>query len=265
MLELSRRTPQRRKRWMSRLGVGAALALLCSAQAPSAEASSTAVIGKVSHLEGGGASKKRSQSNDWKRLKAGAPLYQGDSIKTEEGARLEAELKDGSVVRLGPASELNLENASFAKKGVKKFRAKLVVGRVWSAVRSLFGSESKFEVTTVNAVAGVRGTVFSAARTPTGETQVKVYEGQVLVSNEPIYKVKGATKETRQEVPGPQEISRDQWTSLVAGAMQTIRVAQNGDLSPAESFAMATEGEDAEWESWNADRDRVAGFATPKP
>ncbi|MEO0815145.1 MAG: FecR family protein [Myxococcota bacterium] len=132
-------------------------------------------------------------------------------------------------------------------------------GRVWASVTSLFGDDSSFEVETENAVAGVRGTKFSANTSEGGDTLVKVYEGKVLVSNEPIYKVKGATKENRVEVPGPQEIKKDEWESLVAGAMQMVRVQSGGDMGETEAFNMGSE-EDAEWEAWNAERDKATGF-----
>ena len=172
----------------------AALSTLVLAPAGPAEANKKGTVGEVSFLKGE-ASRKTKSAGKWTPLKDGAALFEGDAIKTSASTKLEAKLADGSLIRLGANSELSLDKVTFNKtKGVQKFQAKLVVGKVWAAVRSLFGSESSFEVTTENAVAGVRGTRFSAAVGEAGDTWVKVYEGKVLVSNEPIYKVKGATK-----------------------------------------------------------------------
>lgn len=224
-----------------------------------AEAARSQTVGSVTFLAGGAS--RKAKGAKWTRLKEGTAIYEGDVIRTAEGSKLEAKLNDGSFLRLGAKSQLTLDNVSFNKgKTVKQFKAKLVVGKVWAAVRSLFGDGSSFEVTTDNAVAGVRGTRFSTAVSEGGDTQVKVYEGRVLVSNEPIYKVKGATKETRQEVPGPVVVSKKQWNELVAGAMQTIKVSASGEMSQAEAFALADGGEDAEWEKWNAERDKIAGM-----
>ena len=74
------------------------------------------------------------------------------------------------------------------------------------------------------------GLARAAVGAAAGATTVKVYDGKVLVSNRPIYAIEGHTKETRRQVPGPQEVSREQWETLVAGAMQMVRVAADGAM-----------------------------------
>lgn len=242
------------------VATGIVLALVAGLH-PSVEAA-TSSVGSVSYVEGQ-VLRARAKSQSFNRLKRGAKLYEGDVLKTKAKSKFEARLKDGSMLRLGADTQLQLRTLSFDRsepRRKKKVRAKLFFGRVWASVTSLFGSESSFEVETPNAVAGVRGTQFTATATEGGDTTVRVYSGKVLVSNEPIYKEKGATKENRKEVPGPQEISKDAWEKLVAEAMQQVRVAANGDMSAAESFAMGATPEDAEWEEWNAKRDALAGF-----
>jgi len=73
-------------------------------------------------------------------------------------------------LRLGPDSKLRLKEATLSpkKKKVKKFSARLMVGRMWASVTKLFGKESRFEVETPNAVAGVRGTVFAVDHAESG-------------------------------------------------------------------------------------------------
>lgn len=207
----------------------------------------------------GDAKRAAAKTTAWKELKKGDRLREGDRLRTGAAARLEAKLKDGSLLRLGPNSEMALKTVKVDKKNraKKKVRAKLFVGRMWAAVTDLFGSDSKFEVETTNAVAGVRGTRFALGRDDAGDTTVKVYSGQVLVSNEPIYKVKGHTKSKRVQVAGPQEVSKKAWEELVASAMQMIRVAQNGEMTKPETFAMT---EDDDWERWNTERDKLAGL-----
>lgn len=246
---------------MGTAATGIALAIVVGVHHHSVEAA-TPTIGTVNYIDGQ-VLRARVKSQSFNRLKRGAKLYQGDMIKTKDTSKFEAKLRDGSMLRLGANSQLELQNLSFDRsqpRKKKKVRTKLFFGRVWASVTSLFGSDSSFEVETPNAVAGVRGTKFTATTAESGDTTVRVYSGKVLVSNEPIYKVKGATKENRKEVPGPQEISKDDWEKLVAEAMQLVRVAANGDMSDAESFAMGATPEDAEWEEWNAKRDALAGF-----
>ncbi|OGQ83294.1 MAG: hypothetical protein A2289_08270 [Deltaproteobacteria bacterium RIFOXYA12_FULL_58_15] len=217
-------------------------------------------LGTITFLRGDALRAK--QGTHWEPIKEKTAVFQGDKLKTKEGARLEATLADGSKLRLGGNSELNLQQVSFGKKSKakKKVSVKLVVGRVWASVTSLFGSDSKFEVTSPNAVAGVRGTRFAASLGDDGSTTVKVYAGNVLVSNQPIYAIKGHTKANRVEVAGPQEIAKDAWEEMVAGAMKMVQVAANGEMTAPQEFQMAAT-EDDDWEQWNSERDKLAGIS----
>lgn len=237
------------------LGIAALVGFFVTLAVFSAHAADKKAAGSVAFLEGE-ASVVRGGGGS--ALAVGSPLYDGDRLKTASGARLEAKLADGSILRLAPGSELKLEEAKFAKgdTGTKKVKLSLTFGRVWASVTKLFGSDSEFQVTTDNAVAGVRGTRFAAEKNGVGDTTVRVYSGQVLVSNAPIYAKAGHTKGKRVQVQGPSEISQKQWTELVAGAMQQVRVTKAGEMSPVEQFAMA--GDD--WAAWNAERDRAAGI-----
>ncbi|MBC7792855.1 MAG: FecR domain-containing protein [Clostridia bacterium] len=190
-------------------------------------------------------------------IAVGAALYAGDRLKTSASAKLEAKLSDGSLLRLAPGSDLRLDAAMFRKSGEKKVRVSLSLGRVWASVTKLFGSGSEFEVQTNSAVAGVRGTRFTAEKSTGGDTVVKVYGGAVLVANTPIYAKPGHTKGKRFEVPGPSEVTQGQWTELVAGAMQEVRVSASGQVGPAESFVKGAP--DDGWEAWNTERDKLAG------
>ena len=241
------------------LVIGGAAAFVVSATSESVEAASANQVGSINYVKGD-ATRVAKGTSKKKKLKKDTRVIQGDTLRTGKNARLEARLLDGSMLRLGGNSELKLDNLSFDKgKTVKKVKVKLIVGRVWAAVRSLFGTEAKFEVETATAVAGVRGTRFSAETTAGGDTLVKVYGGKVIVSNEPVYKIKGHTKQNRVEVAGPQEISKDEWTEMVTGAMQMIRVAANGDMGQPENFEVAAAADD-DWEAWNSERDKLAGL-----
>ena len=202
------------------------------------------------------------EAGPFRKLKADAEIYEGDVLKTETG-RLEARLLDRSVIRLAANSRLKLDQAKFKKDddGEKSFTAKLFFGRMWAKVTSVIGSDSKFEVTSPNAVAGVRGTQFNVDVGKDKSTNVKVFSGRVLVSNKPVFYVEGTKKfdgsqkpGERKQVAGPQEVSKKAWEESIAAALQEVRVAANGSLTPAESFAENKAGDD-EWLAWNKARD----------
>ncbi len=216
------------------------------------------LAGHVNYLLG--AAERKGTGGHWSTLAQGTKIFQGDRLRTKKSARLEAKLMDGSMLRLGGSSELRLRTTTYHRKTKKKsVSAHLFFGRAWAAVTTLFGRESRFEVTTKNAVAGVRGTRFSAKVSKDGTTEVKVYDGKVLVSNKPAYAIKGHTKTKRVQVAGPQEIDKKQWEEMVAGAMKVVRVASTGEISPAEDFKL-TNAADDDWEQWNSERDKLAGI-----
>jgi hypothetical protein len=233
------------------------LAMVCGWSLAQARANNK-TVGTITYLSG--EALRARPGTHWATLEDKAKVYQGDRLKTKSDTRLEATLSDGSKLRLSSNSELNLQHLSLGKKrkAKKKVTAKLVIGKLWASVTKLFGSDSSFEVATENAVAGVRGTRFSAARGEDGSTTIKVYSGKVLVSNKPIYAVEGHTKGKRVEVPGPQEISKKQWEELVASAMQMVQVTASGEMSAPQSFELAS---DDDWEAWNAERDKLAGLS----
>jgi ferric-dicitrate binding protein FerR (iron transport regulator) len=216
------------------------------------------VIGEVTYLRGEGF-RASAGSTDWLPVKVEMKLYEGDRLSTKKSARIEAKLSDGSVVRLGQNTQLSLQKVITNNKGQRKtVKAKLFLGRIWASVKKAIGAETQFSVTTDHAVAGVRGTRFETVASKAG-TSVKVYTGAVLVSNKPIYAIKGHTKEKRVQVAGPQLVSKKKWKELVTGAMQIVEVSASGAMQAPAAFTMADASE-GDWESWNAERDAKAGI-----
>jgi hypothetical protein len=85
----------------------------------------------------------------------------GTTIVTFEDGRASLRLPSGTLIRLG--SNTRVEVASLTRgdpAAARKETLKVSVGRLWAKVTRLFGDDSRFEVQTDNAVAGVRGTAF---------------------------------------------------------------------------------------------------------
>lgn len=216
------------------------------------------VIGEVTYLRGE-AFRASAGSTNWLPLKVDMKLHEGDRLQTKKSARIEAKLNDGSVVRLGQNTQLSLQKVVTNNKGQRKsVKAKLILGKIWASVKKAVGAETQFSVTTDHAVAGVRGTRFETVASKTG-TSVKVYSGAVLVSNKPIYAIKGHTKDKRVQVAGPQLVSKKKWKELVTGAMQVVKVSASGAMQAPAAFTLADAAQ-GDWESWNADRDAKAGI-----
>lgn len=184
-----------------------------------------ASIGRVSVLEG---TAKRTNGEQSEALHADSEIELNDTIDVGADSNLKITLNDESVLMLSSRSQLFIDEASFEGQERKGFVAKLGFGKVWAKVKkALAGSNSKFEVKTDRAVAGVRGTIFrvdygdtAKAIIPTQKMRivVRVVEGRVMVAaqvpkkaEEPASSNQGTKKGERKQVAGPQEITADQW------------------------------------------------------
>jgi ferric-dicitrate binding protein FerR (iron transport regulator) len=234
------------------------------------DAAPKAPAGKITYMKG---TVEAFSGGAWAKLKKGDNVYGGQMIRTMKKSRVEIVLADKSVIRLGSRSKVKLKEALF-KAGTTQFSAKMFRGKAYAMASKLVGGDSKFEVTTSNAVAGVRGTTFRIDSKRDKSTVVRVYTGAVAVSNAPIYSKPGKIKKTegkfqmpkkgvkpggpgRVEVAGPSEVTKKEWEEFVAKAMQEVRVAANGELSEPVAFDAEADAAD-EWVAWNKSRDKEA-------
>lgn len=207
----------------------------------------------VSYMEG--AVSKSRDGKDWKPLSKGDALTEGDSIKTGAKSRLELTLFDGSKVRFSEGTNFKVDALMF-KEEESSLGIDVFFGKAWAKV-SKGKKGSRFEVKTPNAVAGVRGTIYRIDVNNDTSSLVRVYEGEVSVGNLPA-KVEDEGKRPKyisgpSEIPGPHEVSREEWTYIVK-SWQQITISPKGIASKPTSF---TQEEDRnEWVIWNQEMDR---------
>jgi len=100
-----------------------------------------------------------------------AAVPEGSTVITHEAAFAAIRFPDGSLLRMGEKTRVTLGKVEQHEPAAKrKTTVKLAVGRVWARVMDLFGKESRFDLETTNAVAGVRGTAFFAESGPGGDS-----------------------------------------------------------------------------------------------
>lgn len=206
------------------------------------------------------------------RVKRNQELVAGVVVKTGDGARAELTFPDGSVVRVGPNTELKIDGAAFDGKSKEvKVEATLVGGQAWAKVAKLVGDESQFNLKTNNAVAGVRGTVFRVNVDRDEATVVKVYAGAVAVAAPLIASAETSTgpsgpiSNDRKPIAAPfKEVSKKDFEHLL-GKMMSIRIAKSASVATSAPVSFTPEEdakEEPEWVRWNSDRD--AGKNTEK-
>ena len=179
-----------------------------------------AAVGSVTIVEG--AAFRTPKGGAEQPLNQGAEVELDDTLRTGADGNVKLTLTDQSVLVLGPESELVVERAEFESQERSRVSLKLLVGGVWAKVKkAIAGSDSTFEVSAARAVAGVRGTIFRVDATPLivgtrppkiRETVVRVTEGRVAV-NAQVKKAaaKPPPKGPRVEVPGPTEVTAEEW------------------------------------------------------
>lgn len=115
-------------------------------------------------------------------LMVGAELFEGDRIRTDTGARIRLELRDGSVLTCGEATGLTLDRALYApEQGSRSFLMRVSFGIV-RAVVELLASPSSFEMHTNTAVISARGTEW-IAEAQRQATAIVALDGEVAVRN----------------------------------------------------------------------------------
>ena len=224
-------------------------------------------FGKIS-LPLGKVSVKKPKMDNWGRALPGQKVFVGDHIRTLSKSRCEITLKTGGKVRIGEHSELELGRADI-KPMEKNYNANLKKGNIWVSAKAAFGEKKNVSVRTPTAVAAIRGTKYRAAA-DSAESSVLIYEGVVDVNaaknvaepqgkgekdtqkGKPKFKL-GPVEEVGAptEVPGPYEVSLEDWIKLAEGWQ--INVRKDGKYSLFE-FDKTADGE-LDFVKWNKEQD----------
>ena len=209
------------------------------------------------------------------KVKRNQVLEAGGTLKTGADSRAELTFPDGSVVRIGPGSELKIggDVAFDGKTKQVKVEAELVGGEAWAKVATLVGKDAQFKVKTQNAVAGVRGTVFRVNVDKDEATVVKVYNGSVAVGAAVVLSPEDdkACKENpikcnRKEIAAPfAEVKSAAAFEQLLGEMMQVRIGKGQtpkDVTPTPFTNEDDQQGEPEWVRWNNARD--AGKDTEK-
>lgn len=116
----------------------------------------------------------------------GAQLSSGDLIRTKSGASAEVVYLDGTLLRVGQRSRIDIgehfSGASPTSSEVRLVRGKVQAVVDLSTITTAAPGAKRFQIRTPNAIAGVRGTDYTVAYEK-DQTNVLVTSGQVFVYN----------------------------------------------------------------------------------
>ncbi|MDD2670911.1 MAG: FecR family protein [Syntrophales bacterium] len=200
----------------------------------------------------------------WQQLRTGAALKGGDQVSVEARSRMEIRLADRSVMRFAENTRFRISKIDVSDgSGSRTASVNMVMGKTWANIAKSLGAKPNYEISSRNAVCGVRGTLYRMDVEDNQSVLVRVYEGEVSVSGAP----KGAEPTGVEgppdrvsgpvSVPGPKPVSMEEWIYIVK-SMQQIRIGGDGIPQKPESF---TESEDRDaWVDWNRALDRESNL-----
>lgn len=123
-----------------------------------------------------------SGSSTFQALKVGQKLAMGSTIRTGTDGTLTVLTVPGAAIKLGPKSELVLNELEFAKTGdtvtSRKATLDLKSGTVSALIQNNEPKVTDFKIKTPQGIAAARGTFF-AVTVEDGESHVAVKEGKV--------------------------------------------------------------------------------------
>ena len=136
------------------------------------------LLGKVTFVRG--RVLKRDFGKDWKPLKLGDKVSEGDEIKTGEKGGVEFSYVDESRILLRAKSEIKIKTS--IQRGPYLFLRDffLKVGRLITRLRRITGKGSRYSIETPSGVASARGTRYRV-RADQEKTFGEVLEGAVRV------------------------------------------------------------------------------------
>ncbi|MDZ7312784.1 MAG: FecR family protein [candidate division KSB1 bacterium] len=212
----------------------------------------------------GNVKKKQVQDPDWIRAQVKTDVLGGDRVRTLLQSRAEMQLAQLDFIRLAPQTTIDIVKL-YEETKEKKIATQIKVkeGDIWGKVKSV-DANSSFEVSSDFAGAAITGTIFRVHHDSVNqETQLKVYTGEVKVSNVPE-KMETLTPKTIQpyripgpvQVPGPREITMEEWVYLVR-SYQQITVGAQGQVKSMGAFKKTDRDENSDWVKWNLQRDRL--------
>jgi hypothetical protein len=139
----------------ARIG-GWLLAVVCLIQVAAAGAQE---VGTIAAREG---TVEIGRANEWLAAAQGAPVQLGDRIRTGTPGRARIVLRDESVLNVGDASELTIDQQVFdPNEGRFQSLIRLLKGKVRAIVSEYYEQPlASYQIETATAVSGVRGTEF---------------------------------------------------------------------------------------------------------
>jgi hypothetical protein len=199
----------------------------------------------------------------WTIAQKDTTVVSGEKVRTMIDSRAEIELRALDVLRMAPKTTIDIVKLYEETKSQKdQTEIEVEEGDIWAMVGEV-ETGAEFNLNTPVAGAAITGTVFRVSVDEDSSTQLKVYKGEVHISNAPGNKnlqpepvpTTGRKKVSGpQQTSGPRQVTLREWLYIVKD-MQSIRISKKGEVLDSGSFTTDDEDEQSDWVRWNKERD----------
>lgn len=223
--------------------------------------------GIVTYVEGQ-AKKRQLPDEQWQSAYKDTQVVTGDQVRTFRQSRAELELDALDRIRMAPMTTIDIVKLyEETRQEIREAHIKVQEGDIWANINK-DSTNRKFQISTPIAAMAITGTIFRTHVDRDSSSELRVYRGEVIISNAPEPdKVKPKTIEPYQiegphEIPGPHEVSLQEW-ALIVKSMQKVAIGKNGMLKFSGSFADTDSDEQTDWVKWNKMMDQKFGQVPP--
>jgi hypothetical protein len=219
--------------------------------------------GLVTYVEGS-AKKQKLVESDWKNIYKDTTVIGGERVRTLSESRAEIKLAGLDQIRMAPKTTIDiLKLYEETKEKIRESKIVLQQGDLWANVAKK-SENMNFSIGTPVAAAAITGTTLRMSVNSDSSSELKVYNGEVSLSNLPPA-AKASPKSLQpfqiqgpQQIPGPREVSVEEWTIIVK-SMQKVKMDNKGKVLYSGKFSNTDEDENSDWVLWNKQRDASVG------
>ena len=205
--------------------------------------------------------RKAIEAELWKAAPVQTEVLSGDKIRTYRKARAEIDLAELDIIRLAPRTIIDILKL-YEETEDKKLKTKINIeqGEVWAKVHKI-KVDTEFDISAPVSAAAITGTVLRIKVAADSTTQLKVYSGEVRITNAPEKKnIKPKSLIPHQvdgphEIQGPTEVTVAEWLYIVKN-MQQITFDKTGKVISKGRFSEGDYDEKSSWVRWNKRRDK---------
>jgi translation initiation factor 2 beta subunit (eIF-2beta)/eIF-5 len=221
----------------------------------------TSKQGVVTYVDGS-VKKRTGEVTEWTPAPKNTRVVNGDKVRTYQKSRAELQLEELEIIRMAPQTTIDvIQLYEETKEKRRETKINLVEGDIWAKVNKKKGEE-KFSISTPLTVSAITGTTLRLSFDEDSTTQLKVYTGEVQITNgTEIPQTTPKTIQPQQvpgpkQIPGPHQVSVEEWFYIVK-SMQQITIDGQGKILNQGSFSPNDVDEKNDWIKWNIQRDRV--------